>query len=226
MIIITKKRYNIVQKKANKKLYDRCLKAVNARLSGKRLAHVISVSKCAAKLAKIYGVNKFDARLAGLLHDWDKLYTDDELLGRLKELDMEVPENYELLWPVLHAFTGAQAIKKEFPEVSEDIISAIHHHTLGGLEMTDLDMVIFIADLIEPLRDAKKRPGTKRLRKMVGKASLEELYFACYVEVMHALIARNRFIHPCAFEIWNGLVARYADHSRQKQNQGNPNIMA
>ncbi len=226
MKTITKVKYTKEQKAANKKLYKRCYKAVNERLSGRRLAHVISVSDCAGKLAKIYGVNRFDARLAGLLHDWDKLYTDDELLGRLKELDMKVPENYELLWPVLHAFTGAQAVKREFPEVPEQVISAIHHHTLGGLDMSELDMVIFIADLIEPLRDAKRRPGTKELRNLVGKVSLEQLYFACYTEVMHALIARKRFIHPSAFEIWNGLVARYADHSRQKQNQGNPNIMA
>lgn len=226
MNTIAKTKYTKEQKTANKKLYKRCYKAVNERLSGKRLDHVISVSKCAAKLAKIYDVNKFDARLAGLLHDWDKLYTDDELLDRLKELDMEVPEHYELLWPVLHAFTGAQAIKREFPEVPEQVISAIYHHTLGGVDLSDLDMVIFIADLIEPLRDAKRRPGTKELRNLVGKVSLEQLYFASYIEVMHALIARNRFIHPSAFEIWNGLVARYADHSRQKKNQGNPNIVA
>ncbi len=206
-------------------LYARCEKAVDARLSGKRLAHVHSVADYAAQLAQVYGVDADKARLAGILHDWDKLIVDDEFPARYAELGMELPERYELMWPVLHSFTGAAAVKREFPELPDDVVQAISRHTLGGADMDPLDMVVFVADLIEPLRNAEKRRGVKELREMVGKASLEELYFATYMEVMHALIARKRFIHPEAFGIWNELVARYADHSRQKENQGNPDVV-
>ena len=202
---------------------ERVTKAVDARLSGKRLMHVHSVSEYAAELARIYGVNEFDARVAGLLHDWDKLLTDEELPARLDELGIERPGQIEYLYPVLHSFTGALAVKREFPEISDDIVSAIRNHTLGAVEMSDLDIVIFIADMIEPLRKSKGRPEVKRLRKMVGEVSLGELYFAGYVATMRSLIDRRRFIHPMAFDIWNSLVECY--HPVDISRQGDANIV-
>ncbi len=207
----------------NEEFLNRITEAVDARLSGKRLKHVHSVSDYAAKLAKLYGVNEFDARVAGLLHDWDKLLTDDELPARLDELGIERPEHIEYLYPVLHSFTGAVAVQREFPEISDEIASAIHNHTLGSVDMSDLDMVIFVADMIEPLRKSKGRPDIERLRKMVGKASLEELYFEGYASTIRSLADRRRFIHPMAFDIWNELVKRY--HPIDKSRQGDANIV-
>ena len=197
--------------------------AVDKRLSGKRLEHVHSVSEYAAKLAEIYGANVFDAKVAGLLHDWDKLLTDDELPARLDELGIERPAQIEYLYPVLHSYTGAVAVRREFPELTDEIESAISRHTLGAVDMSDLDMVIFIADMIEPLRKAKKRPDVKRMREMVGNVSLEELYFEGYAATIRSLVERRRFIHPVAFEIWNGLVEKY--HPVDKSRQGDANIV-
>ena len=202
---------------------QRVTAAVDARLSGKRLAHVHSVADYAAELARIYGANEFDARVAGLLHDWDKLLTDDEFPARLEELGIEQPAQIEYLYPVLHSYTGAVAVKREFPEISDDITSAIHNHTLGAVEMSDLDMVIFIADMIEPLRKSKGRPDVKEMRKMVGNVSLEELYFKGYAATMRSLVDRKRFIHPIAFDIWNGLVRKY--HPIDKSRQGDANVV-
>lgn len=209
--------------KKDKKLLKRVTKAVDKRLSGKRLDHVHSVSKCAAKLARMYGVDEYDARIAGLLHDWDKLLTDDELPARLDELGIERPEHIEYLYPVLHSFTGAAAVKREFPELSDEIISAIRKHTLGDFEMSDLDIIIFTADMIEPLRQTKGRPQIKRLRKMAGKVPLDELYFEAYATTMVSLIERKRFIDPIALDIWNNLVERH--HPIDKSRQGDPDVV-
>ena len=208
----------------NEELLKKYTDAVDARLSGKRLEHVHSVSEYAAKMARAYGVNEFDARVAGLLHDWDKLLTDEEFPARLVELGIEPPEQVELMWPVVHSFTGAKAVEREFPELEPQIISAIWNHTLGAVEMTDLDKVVFIADMIEPKRKADKRPYVQEMRKAVGKISLDELYFKAYQETMYSLITRRRYIHPIAFEIWNGLVAIH--HPVQgKRGQGNPDVV-
>ena len=207
----------------NDEFLNRITKAVDTRLSGKRLKHVHSVSEYAAELAEMYGADVFDARVAGLLHDWDKLLTDDELPARLDELGIERPEYIEYLYPVLHSFTGAVAVQREFPEITDEIASAIHNHTLGAVEMSKLDMVIFVADMIEPLRKSKGRPDIKRMRKMVGEATLEELYFEGYASTIRSLADRRRFIHPMAFEIWNGLVEKY--HPVDKSRQGDANIV-
>lgn len=208
----------------NEEQFERYVRAVDARLSGKRLKHVHSVSETAEQMARTYGVNPFDAKVAGLLHDWDKLLKDEQLVARMDELGIEHPEHEELLLPVLHSFTGAVAVQREFPELEPGIISAIWNHTLGSAEMSDLDMVIFIADGIEPLRSDKRRPTLRDLRALVGEVPLGELYFAAYTETMRSLVDRRRFIHPLAFDIWNSLVAQYHPNPG-KRGQGDPNVV-
>ena len=210
--------------KEDPKQFQRYVDAVDARLSGKRLAHVHSVSDYAAQMARAYGVNEYDARVAGLLHDWDKLLVDEEFPARMEELGITPPPQVELMWPVLHSFTGAKAVEREFPELEPQIISAIWNHTLGSTTMTELDMVVFIADMIEPLRKADKRPLLKQMRKDMGKVPLEELYFTSYQETMNSLVVRKRFIHPSALDIWNDLVAKRA-RSEHKKGQGDPNCV-
>ena len=207
----------------DEQLLARVERAVDERLSGKRLVHVHNVSSTAAGMARLYGVSEFDARIAGLLHDWDKLLTDDELPARMDEFGIEHPAHMELMYPVLHSFTGARAVKREFPELTDDITSAIWNHTLGSLDMSGLDIVIFVADMIEPGRNAKKNAGIQQLRDMVGTVGLEELYFAAYQQTMRSLVERRRFIHPDAFAIWNGLVAKH--HPVDKSRQGDANIV-
>lgn len=219
-----KERKGFLNVQENKEQFEKYVQAVDARLSGKRLKHVHSVSDYAEEVARVYGINPYDAKVAGLLHDWDKLLTDEELIGRMDELGIEHLEHEELLLPVLHSFTGAVAVKREFPEVEPQIIKAIWNHTLGAVEMTDLDMLIFIVDSIEPRRSAEKRPALADLRAMVGKAPLDEIYFAAYMETMRSLINRRRFIHPMAFEVWNGLVQKHHPAPGAK-GQGNPDAV-
>ena len=207
----------------DEELYRRIEQAVDERLSGKRLKHVHSVSECAVKIAREYGVNEFDAKVAGLLHDWDKLLTDAEFPARMEELGIQTPEHVEYLWPVMHSFTGAEAVHRAFPELSDEIISAIRNHTLGSLDMSDLDIVIFVADIVEPGRKARKGWGIAELRDLVGTVSLDELYFAAYVQTMRSLVDRRRFIHPVAFDIWNGLVAKH--HPVDVSRQGDASIV-
>lgn len=206
-----------------KKLLKKVTKAVDKRLSGRRLKHVRSVADTAVKLARMYGVDEQDARIAGLLHDWDKLLTDAELPARLEELGIEPPENIDYLYPVLHSFTGAKAVQREFPELSDEIIRSIHNHTLGSKDMSDLDIVIFIADMIEPHRQTKGRPQIKELRKLVGKVPLDELYFAGYAVTIQSLLDRRRFIDPMAVDIWNDLVQKH--HPIDITRQGDPNVV-
>lgn len=48
----------------------------------KRYVHSLGVAETALHLAEVYGVNRFDAAAAGLIHDWDKVLSDDELVTR------------------------------------------------------------------------------------------------------------------------------------------------
>ena len=57
------------------------------RVSKKRFTHVMGVVEEAEILARAYGVDVREARLAGLLHDWDKAYDDEEIRERVASWD-------------------------------------------------------------------------------------------------------------------------------------------
>jgi HD superfamily phosphohydrolase YqeK len=76
---------------------------------------------------------------------------------------------------------------------------------LGDVEMSDLDRIVYIADMIEPGRDY---PGVDDLREAVGSVSLNALFALCYRHTLLYLIEEGRPIHPRTVDIWNALVAR------------------
>lgn len=181
-------------------------KELKVRLDPKRYSHAKSVSDTAVQLAKVYGVDKDKARLAGLLHDWDKEYTDEEIRARVRSLRMSVDVHvYEEMPRLLHGPTAAVALKQRFPEIDNDVLQAIARHTSGAVHMSDLDMVIYIADVIEPLRTYKE---IDTLRALVGKVSLEELFFTTYKQILEHLIDKKHRIHPDTVTIWNYYASR------------------
>ena len=70
--------------------------------------------------------------------------------------------------------------------------------------MTELDQVVYIADMIEPTRDY---PGIEELRDAVGEASLAELFALGYQQGFMHLVRERRRIHPDTLDVWNALVA-------------------
>jgi len=175
------------------------------RLSEYRLLHSISVSDVAAMMAERYGVDIDKARIAGLLHDWDKNLEDEELISRARQFRLESVSPGEDFAALLHAQTGAVAVALEFPDLPLDIIQAIARHTSAAPDMTDLDMIIYIADMIEPLRS---QGNLTPLRTIVGKVSLEYLFLKSFEMTMEHLIRRHRFIHPDSLKVWNSYIAR------------------
>ena len=164
-------------------------------------------------MAAFYGENQEYAQVAGLLHDWDKNYSDTELIERAKAYGIPLPSDPRNLVSLLHAQTGAYAVKEEYPELPEEIIQAIARHTSAATDMSALDMIIYIADMIEPLRSA---PNLMHLRSLAGSIDLEELFIKCYRETLEHLIRRQRYIHPDSVEVWNAYAAKEREPERIK----------
>ena len=178
------------------------------RVGAKRYAHSLGVSEACVELAKTYGVDVKKARLAGLLHDWDKGMDDDQARARVVELDMvdEVnPWVVEHMPRVLHGYTAARALGREFPQIPGDILQAIDRHTTAAEDMSELDMVLYIADAIEPGRQFGR---IDELRAAVGNVSLEELYYQTYEYWTFLLFERRKTLHPDTMRIWNTNVMR------------------
>ena len=125
------------------------------RVGPRRFKHSLGVSETAEKLARVYGADETAARVAGLLHDWDKGYDDPGILARVDELGMELDAELVAMPRVLHGLTAAVALGRAFPELSPEVLTAVERHTLGDAGMSDLDMIVYIADALEPGRKGK-----------------------------------------------------------------------
>lgn len=202
--------------------FDARKKELKHRVSSKRFKHSLGVSDTCVQLAKEYGVDVNKARLAGLLHDWDKGYDDDQARARVRELGMEGeidPFIVEKMPGVLHGITAARALGREFPQIPADVLQAISRHTTAAFDMTPLDMVLYIADAIEPNRQFGRIDD---LRARVGEATLDELYFETYEYWVFLLFERRKPLHPDTISIWNAYTERLP--RRKKHGSGDGSV--
>ncbi|MBP5242357.1 MAG: nicotinate (nicotinamide) nucleotide adenylyltransferase [Clostridia bacterium] len=112
-----------------------------------RAEHSKRVCLLAVKKAEQFHIDKNKAFLAGALHDVAKNLPLDD-----KRLQGFVPPK-DVPMPVLHQFSGAYVLEHAFGVTDEDILNAVRYHTSGRAGMSDLEKLIFLADLLEEARD-------------------------------------------------------------------------
>lgn len=184
--------------------YETALAALRERLGEKAVAHSEAVAGTAVELAQAYDADETAARIAGLLHDWAREDDDDALLASAEGSDAGIDEVDQAVPYLLHAHAGARALREEFPEISGEIIDAVAHHTIGAQEMTDLDRIVYVADMIEPTRTFK---GVEKLRAAVGEVTLEELFARAYARSLLHIVNKRKHLHPRSVAVWNSIVS-------------------
>ena len=187
-------------------------------MSKKRFAHSLGVAETAEALAGLYGVDVRKAHLAGLVHDWDKGFDDDDgIRERVHELGLDeriAPEVVEKMPQVLHAHTAAAALAREFPSMPADVLQAIDRHTTAAVDMTPLDMVLYIADCLEPHRRCGESLEPAAAAGGEGGA-WKKLFLEVYEYWVYLLIlSRQKPLHPDTIKVWNAY-ARRAFRSRK-----------
>ncbi len=136
---------------------------VRSRLSDKRYEHTINVKKMAVKLAKHYGADEEQAALAALLHDAAKEISKDEMCA-IMQAHPEYAEGGEARpTPVWHGVCASILARTEWGVTDEAVLSAIACHTAGKPGMTQLDKILYLADMTSAERDW---PGVEKLRKL------------------------------------------------------------
>lgn len=169
----------------------------------RRYAHSISVARECERLALIYGVDPYPCRVAGILHDWDKVLSPAEQIRRANNMGVDLGVPNSAVPQVLHGIIAAKELKELYPKLPKEVFPAIARHTTGAADMSDVDMIVFVADGIEPLRP--KTPGVEKTRMHVGKVSLNELYYEAFVGGIIYVIEGGRYLYPGALETYNEL---------------------
>lgn len=175
---------------------------LKSNLSPYRYDHSLGVMNSSVYLAEKFGADVDAARVAGLLHDVTKEFSEAGHMELFRESSFYLSE-VELKSPKLwHAMSGSLFVTKEFGITDPGIISAIRYHTTGRARMTLLDKVIYLADFIS---DDRTYPDVDRVREL-SETSLEKAMLYTQHYCISHLIEGRRLIHPDSLACYNELL--------------------
>lgn len=183
--------------------YTEILKWLKDNLNEERYFHTLGTAQCAKELAAKYDLDCEKAYLAGLLHDCAKCFSNEKLLDIIHQ-NLDVEECEMLNYKTLHAPVSAYIAEKEFNVKDKEILSAIRWHTLGKLDMSDFDKIIFLADKIEP--NTRDKEYCEQIRSILKENNgLNKALLKCFKETIKSLVKRDLKICLLTIEIYNKL---------------------
>lgn len=153
---------------------------VKSNLKESRFIHTLGVVSVAKKLAVLNDVSEEEAEIAALCHDIAKNLTLDEYKELILQNDVVLTDDEKNTPELWHSIVGPIVTKKVFNIDNEDILNAIRYHTTGRENMTKLEKIIYIADMIEPSRVFD---GVERLRE----ETLKSLDRGVYLGLTHTI---------------------------------------
>ncbi len=179
---------------------------LKAHLSEERYNHSIGTMETAEELAEMYHLDTEKAKIAGLMHDCAKCFPNDKLLKIIHDELTDIQDCELVNYKTLHAPVSAYIAEKEFGITDPEILSAIRWHTLGKVEMSDFEKIIFLADKIEKnTRDEEFRNECMALVTL--KNGLTLAMFRCYQETLKSLVDRKLAICHMTISVYNDLLA-------------------
>lgn len=193
-----------------------------ARLKGaipeKRFAHTVGVAAEAERLARIHGADPAKAGLAGWLHDCAKGIPVERQVEECDRLGVPLDEWTRACPPVVHGELGAFFARRDYGVDDPEVLQAIRRHTVGAADMSPLDKVVFVADLVEPGRSFE---GVERLREL-AETDLDEAILVSVERQLALNAARRRPLHPAMLLLWNSLLSRPPSHSPSRPPSHSP----
>ncbi|MDU2265135.1 bis(5'-nucleosyl)-tetraphosphatase (symmetrical) YqeK [Clostridium celatum] len=132
---------------------DKIKDYVKENLKVGRYNHTLGVVNTAVELAKIFGEDQKKAEIAALCHDVAKNMDLEQLRKIIDEENITLSIDEENTKEIWHSIAGPIIAKNIFKINDEEILSAMRWHTTGKENMSNLDKIVYLADLIEPSRE-------------------------------------------------------------------------
>lgn len=181
--------------------YEQTEAKLRSVLCEKSFAHAQRTAVTAKKLALRHGCGTELCALAALAHDVARDMNDAELLEAAGRLDLPIGAVERKRPYLLHAAVGAGILSDRLGIEDDRVARAVERHTFGAPAMTDMEMIVFLADMIEPSRQF---PGVDDLRELAER-DLRAAYIMGFKRQLLSLIEMGRFIHPRTVAAWNGI---------------------
>lgn len=172
-------------------------------LNETRYLHSLGTAQCAKELAQRYALDSDKAYIAGLLHDCAKCFPTEKLLSII-DAHIDIEEQEKLSYKTLHAPVSAYIAKTEFGVDDSEILSSIRWHTIGKINMSNFEKIIFLADKIEPNTRDKKH--SNQIKNILNEdRGLDKALLMCYKATIISLVERDLRICMPTIDIYNEL---------------------
>lgn len=178
--------------------------------------HSRRVEDVAFLLAEKYGADGNKAALAGLLHDYGKLFSLVELCCTAEHNGIEL-DPVTLQEPaLLHAPVGAWLLENELGLVDRDVLEAVRFHTTGAPEMGIVSRIVYLADFMEPERSFKGVDEVRRLALEEGRLE-QALLTAVELTICHVM-QRGKLLHGASVALRNWIVLTLRENDMEERN--------
>ena len=183
------------------------LSKVKKNVSKSRYDHTVRVMKTAIKLAEIHNINQQQVEIASALHDYSKCESEDDLKNYIIDhhIDADLLNYNQELW---HSHVGAHYAQYTLGIDDRSILNAIKYHTTGRENMDQVELIVFIADFIEPER---KIAGIDKIRKM-AEQDLHEAALLIFKASIPYLVSLEAVVYPGTVDAYNYLIKLKGDH--------------
>ena len=185
--------------------YEEMRSLLQKSLKTSRYEHSLGVAETAVALARRFGVDEKQARIAGLLHDCAREFPNENLIAEAEKRLIMVEAIERQMPLLLHAYVGARLVREKYGVDDAAVEQAIWRHTVGGTQMTKLDKIIWFADMIEPGRNY---PGVEELRALARTVGLDEMLLAGLTQSIIFVAQRGGLIHPATVLARNEILLR------------------
>lgn len=158
-----------------------------ATLSPHRYAHTCGVEHMTARLARLFCPERErELRVAALLHDLTKEYSDEEQQAVLSANGVTLRSDEARAPKIWHAMTAAWEIPLRYPAfATPTVLAAVRWHTTGRAGMSTEEILVYLADLIEEGRD---HPPLAALRRQFFGAAPEALSPEARMRLLHEVL--------------------------------------
>lgn len=151
-------------------------------LSPKRFFHSQNVARRARTLARLHGVSATKAYFAGLIHDCAKELDEPTQQALLKKYGAAFTPIEQQNPSLRHQTLGRLYAIDEFGVQDEEILAAVAFHTSARPAMSQLEQVIFLADLTS---DDRTCPEVEPLRMLCRQSLINAMLYALNATITH-----------------------------------------
>jgi nicotinate-nucleotide adenylyltransferase len=195
------KKYNLYEYKIYLTMdeRERMCEYAASKMSPKRYAHTRGVIEMAMEFAKIYKMNCDEVFIAALFHDICKELSTEEKQALCMQYAIELDSFEKEHIDLAHGKIGAVILEKEWGIYKQSILDSIRYHTVGRMGMSDLEKIIYLADMTEEGRSPYK--GKEQIKSIALYNLNRAMYKALYSSYHYVTDILKEEIHPITYRL-------------------------